>query len=123
MSEMRASFFPDLVRVRADGARYIECMVDGCRREAYDPHIHCTGHLTAAKIAQTAKLEALDRMTPEERRAARRRHNIETLAKQYALDAGQGDHWHRFMRKATETIDRKTSVAVAKAAASADDVY
>lgn len=121
MSEARASLFPDLVRYRPDGSRYIECMIGGCAREAVDPQLHCRGHFNAAKVAQQARLEALDRMTPDERKAARRRANIDSVAKRLAFDSGQPDNWQAFVRKATESVDRHAKGKLAKAAA--DEVY
>lgn len=96
LSEARNSLFPELVRTRADGSTYIECMSGGCAREALDPQLHCDYHLDAAKRDHVAKLKALDNESPTERRARRKRETIEAHARRMAADAGQPDRWqHR----------------------------
>lgn len=121
MSSARNALFPDLVRTRADGTTYIECMATGCKREAVDPQLHCETHFNEKRREQQRKLELLDSLPPEQRRARRRLANIESVAKRLAHESGNGDRWRPFLKRAAEIIDAPAKRQAAKA--EVDDVF
>lgn len=122
MASARNALFPELVRTNPDGSTYIECMVPRCREHAVDPQLHCETHLGEARRARQRKLEALDKLTPEQRKARRRLCNIESVARRLANESGRhGDEWRAYVKRATAIIDAPARAKEAKA--NLDEVF